>query len=99
MELDHANQERRRLEDDSRDLHNRLDVMKEEQRQLEINQKNNSIQLEEFVHENERIRQQIRERDRVAQNLKERARARILESEAKVHDANSKSRSPPRRMR
>lgn len=49
------------------------------------------------MHENERIRQQIRERDRVANNLKERARARIMESEAKVNNA-SKSRSP-RRMR
>ena len=37
----------------------RLDELKEIQRVLELKQKNVEAQLEEFVHENERIREQI----------------------------------------
>ncbi len=44
----------------------RLEELKETQRNLEAKQKNVEAQLEEFVHENERIRMQILQRDRLA---------------------------------
>ena len=58
----------------------RLEELKETQRALELKQKNVEGQLEEFVHENERIRMQIMQRDRLAQELRDKARATIEKS-------------------
>ena len=52
----------------------RLDELKDTQRALELKQKNVEAQLEEFVHENERIRMQILQRDRLAQELREKSK-------------------------
>jgi chromosome segregation ATPase len=48
------------------DLMRRLEELKDTQRALELKQKNVEAQLEEFVHENERIRMQILHRDKLA---------------------------------
>ena len=58
----------------------RLEELKETQRALELKQKNVEAQLEEFVHENERIRMQIMQRDRLAAELRDKARATIERS-------------------
>lgn len=71
----------------------RLEQLKEVQRELELKQKNTEMQLEEFVNENERIREQILNRDRMARDLREKARANIEESAYKVRQA---SQSPER---
>jgi hypothetical protein len=55
----------------------RLDELKDTQRALELKQKNVEAQLEEFVHENERIRMQILQRDRLAQELREKAKITV----------------------
>ena len=71
----------------------RLEQLKEVQRELELKQKNTEMQLEEFVNENERIREQILNRDRVARELREKTRVNIEESAYKVRQA---SQSPER---
>lgn len=58
----------------------RLDELKDIQRALELKQKNVEAQLEEFVHENERIRMQILQRDRLAQELKDKSRVTVDQS-------------------
>ena len=55
----------------------RLDELKDTQRALELKQKNVEAQLEEFIHENERIRMQILQRDRLAQELREKAKITV----------------------
>ena len=69
----------------------RLEELKDTQRALELKQKNVEAQLEEFVHENERIRMQIMQRDRLAAELREKARATI---ERSAYQA--RAGSPPR---
>ena len=66
----------------------RLEELKETQRALELKQKNVEGQLEEFVHENERIRMQIMQRDRLAQELRDKARATIEKSAYHVRPAS-----------
>ena len=51
------------------------------------------MQLEEFVNENERIREQILNRDRMARELREKTRVNIEESAYKVRQV---SQSPER---
>jgi hypothetical protein len=58
----------------------RLEELKDTQRALELKQKNVEAQLEEFVHENERIRMQILQRDRLAQELREKSRIAVDQS-------------------
>jgi hypothetical protein len=58
----------------------RLEELKDLQRSLEAKQKNVEAQLEEFVHENERIRTQILQRDRLAQELRDKSRVTIEQS-------------------
>ena len=69
----------------------RLEELKDTQRALELKQKNVEAQLEELVHENERIRMQIMQRDRLAAELREKARATI---ERSAYQA--RAGSPPR---
>jgi len=81
-------QERDRIEDQQRELRRRLEELKETQRALELKQKNVEAQLEEFVHENERIRMQIMQRDRLAQELRDKARATIERSAYQVRQTS-----------
>ena len=59
-----------------------------------MKQKDVEAQLEDFVHENERIRMQILERDRLAQELRDKAQRKIAESSYRVRQS-----SPQRNQR
>lgn len=75
------------------DLMRRLEELKDTQRALELKQKNVEAQLEEFVHENERIRMQILQRDRLAQELREKSRITVDQSAYQVRQASSPTRA------